>query len=438
MRPAPLIALISMLFAVGGQLPVWGGSATCATLDGVLAQLDSASASLASFPLSGRAAAGQAKETLNSARTTTADAGLRTMLGRDRTAVLELLRKAQRLCGRVADPHTPPTAAARSIERAVSRVSAARSALVQAGARNGCRGGSNDVALNPSLGSLPMFPSTNWWHSDASRWGPAANSDAIIEFIGRSRGLHPDFGTTFGIPYVLVPGTQPRFPVSFAYADESDTGAPGFASGYPIPEESKTTPGFIEGNIPGGGSSGDRHMLIVDRDNNWLFELYALQFSGGQWHAGSGAIFNLKTNDRRPQGWTSADAAGLAILPGLVRADEVFERGVIDHAIRFTARGSKSYVFPASHDATSGPGGDARPPLGTRVRLKASVDVSGFSPPVQVILRAMKTYGMILADNGSDWYFQGAPDPRWNDEQMHDEFLSITGNDFEVVDDPEH
>jgi hypothetical protein len=289
------------------------------------------------------------------------------------------------------------------------------------------------VVLNGSLAGQEIFPADNWWHRDVSAATVPANSDAIIDYIGRTKPLHADFGTTFGIPYVVVEGVQPRVPVTFLYGDESDYGAPGLPPGYPIPEVAQYVPGYVEGGVAGGGSSGDRHLLLVDRDNHFLFEIYAARFSGGAWSGGSGAIFDLTSNARRPEGWTSADAAGLAILPGLVRADEVFDAGVIDHALRFTVHGSKGYVFPASHDATSGPGGDERPPLGLRVRLKSTVDPDTFAPPAAVIVRAMQKYGLILADNGSDWFVTGAPDPRWDDELMHDEFARITGDDFEVV-----
>jgi hypothetical protein len=289
------------------------------------------------------------------------------------------------------------------------------------------------VILNGSLAGLQVFPTDNWWNRDVSTATVPANSDDIIDFIGRDKPLHADFGTTFGIPYIEVEGTQPKVPVSFLYDDESDLGAPGLPLGYPIPEVAQYTPGYVEGGVAGGGSQGDRHILLVDRDHNFLFEIYAARFSNGAWSAGSGAIFDLTSNARRPEGWTSADAAGLAILPGLVRADEVFDAGVITHALRFTVRGTKGYVYPASHDATSGPGGDARPPLGLRVRLKADVDLSTFAAPAAVVLQAMKTYGLILADNGSDWFVTGAPDPRWDDELMHDEFARITGDDFEVA-----
>jgi hypothetical protein len=289
------------------------------------------------------------------------------------------------------------------------------------------------VVLNGSLAGLQVFPTDNWWNRDVSSATVPMNSDAVIDFIGRDKPLHADFGTTFGIPYIEVEGDQPKLPVTFLYDDESDHGAPGLPLGYPIPEVAQYVPGYVEGGVAGGGTSGDRHILMVDRDHNVLFELYAARFSNGAWSAGSGAIFDLTSNAMRPDGWTSADAAGLAILPGLVRGDEVFDAGVITHALRFTVRGTKGYVFPASHDATSGPGGDARPPLGLRVRLKPSVDPDTFAAPAAVIVRAMQKYGLILADNGSDWFVTGVPDPRWDDELMHDELARITGDDFEVV-----
>jgi hypothetical protein len=289
------------------------------------------------------------------------------------------------------------------------------------------------VVLNGSLAGLEIFPPDNWWNRDVSTATVAANSDAIIDFIGRTTVLHPDFGTTFGIPYVVVDGTQPKIPITFQYDDESDHGAPGLPPGYPIPEVAQYMPGYIEGGVAGGGTSGDRHLLLVDKDDHFRFEIFAARFSAGAWSGGSGAIFDLTSNARRPDGWTSADAAGLAILPGLVRGDEVFDAGAINHALRFTVRGTKGYIFPASHDATSGPGGDARPPLGLRVRLKSTVDPSTFAAPAAVVIRAMQKYGLILADNGSDWFVSGAPDARFDDELMHDEFARITGNDFEVV-----
>jgi hypothetical protein len=289
------------------------------------------------------------------------------------------------------------------------------------------------VVLNGSLAGLQVFPIDNWWNRDVAGATVPANSAVIIDYIGRTKPLHADFGTTFGIPYLEIEGAQPALPVSFLYADESDAGAPGLPPGYPIPEVAQYTPGYVEGGVAGGGLQGDRHILLVDRDHGLLFEIYAARFSAGAWSAGSGAIFDFASNARRPEGWTSADAAGLAILPGLVRADEVFDAGEITHALRFTVRGTKGYIYPASHDATSGPGGDERPPLGLRVRLKPTVDPDTFAAPAAVIIRAMQKYGLMLADNGSDWFVSGAPDPRWDDELMHDEFARITGDDFEVV-----
>jgi hypothetical protein len=289
------------------------------------------------------------------------------------------------------------------------------------------------VTLNGPLGTETIFPADNWWNVDVSAHAVATNSDATIDFIGRTTKLHPDFGTTFGIPYVVLDAPQPYTPMTFLYDDESDHGAPGLPLGYPIPWVARTKPGYVEGGVPGGGTSGDRHLLLVDRTTHFLYEIYAARWTGTTWTGGSGAIFDLTSNARRPDGWTSADAAGLAIFPGLVRADEVFDKSEITHALRFTVRATQGYVFPASHDATHGAGGDLRPPLGLRVRLKSGVDLSAMSAPARVVLTAMKKYGLILADNGSDWYVTGAPDPRWDDGRMHDDFAMITGDDFEVV-----
>lgn len=315
------------------------------------------------------------------------------------------------------------------LRRAARSVDRARSIVGAVTAPSPCAA----IALNGSLGDVQVFPADNWWNEDVSARPVAANSDAVIDFIGRAKPLHADFGTTFGIPYVVLDGPHDLVPVTFGYADESDAGAPGRPAGYPIPVAARTVAGYVEGGVAGGGTSGDRHLLIVDRGSNLLYELFAARWTGSAWTAGSGAVFDLSSNARRPEGWTSADAAGLAILPGLVRADEVFEEGKIRHALRFTVRATQGYVFPASHDATHGAGGDLRPPLGLRVRLKADVDLTPFSPPARVVLAAMKRYGMILADNGSDWFVTGAPDPRWDDERMHDDFARVTGDDFEVV-----
>jgi hypothetical protein len=234
------------------------------------------------------------------------------------------------------------------------------------------------------------------------------------------------------MPYVTVGSTQPRVPVTFvSYGSESDSEFHG-VPGYPIPEEAKNRPNYIEGGVPGGGSSGDRHLLIVDRDRWVLYELYATRWnaSAGRWEAGSGAIFDLNRNDRRPEGWTSADAAGLAILPGLVRHDEVFGSGEIRHAFRVTVRATNDYVWPASHRAGSTSGAL---PMGARLRLKASKDISGFPSSLQRIFRAMKTYGLIVADNGSDMYITGTMDSRWDNDELNPAFRALTADDFEVI-----
>ena len=287
----------------------------------------------------------------------------------------------------------------------------------------------------------PLFPADNWWNVDVSRAPVDPRSDQIIGFIGSNTRLHPDFGgdadvvpEIFGMVYISVPGSQPLVPVTFVeFGDESDAGAPGRPSGYPIPEEAKTQAKWIEGGHPGNADpGGDRHLLVVDRDRRILYELYHMFWNAarGRWEAGSGAVFRLDSNARRPEGWTSADAAGLAILPGLVRYDEVFGPGPIRHAFRFTVRATDGHVFPASHTAGDTNGG---PPMGTRLRLKASVDISGHPPEARKIFQAMKTYGLILADNGSDMFVSGAYDPRWDNDVLNPAFRSLRAADFEVV-----
>jgi hypothetical protein len=287
-------------------------------------------------------------------------------------------------------------------------------------------------ASTPELGSgaslhgrLP-FPADNPWNQDISTMPVDPNSGNLIASIGLGTGLHPDFGTVYngapnGIPYVVVSGMQPLVPINYtAYGDESDPGP------YPVPPGSP-----IEG---GSNSTGDRHILVIDRDNWKLYELYRAfpLNSGATWNAGCGAIFDLNSNALRPAGWTSADAAGLPIFPGLVRYDEVFELGLIAHALRFTVSNTRrAYVYPARHFASTNTSPNL-PPMGMRVRLKASFDISGFSPAMQVILRALKKYGMIVADNGSNWYISGAPDPRWNDSELAT-LSTIKGSNFEVV-----
>src|SRR5690606_29324071 len=249
------------------------------------------------------------------------------------------------------------------------------------------------------------------------------NSIALIASIGLSTGLHPDFGTVWegapiGIPYVVVPGDHPKSQVRFEYADESDAGP------YPIPSDPP-----IEG---GPHSGGDRHILMIDRDNWKLYELFNARKVIGRWTAGSGAVFDLASNHLRPPGWTSADAAGLPIFPGLVRYDEVMEQGEIRHALRFTCPTTRrAYVHPARHFASTRTDPNL-PPMGMRVRLRADYDISPFPPAVQVILRALKTYGMFLADNGTGWFISGAPDPRWNDSELG-ALKRVPSSAFEVV-----
>jgi hypothetical protein len=294
------------------------------------------------------------------------------------------------------------------------------------GGGGGGGGNSGPLGANASLGGRRPFPADNPWNRDVSGDPVDPASQTLLSSCGGlDRGLHPDFGTVWngapnGIPYVVVAGTQGKVPVTFGYADESDPGP------YPVPPDAP-----IEG---GPSGSGDRHVLVIDRDNWKLYELYdAHPVNGGaSWTAGSGAVFDLNSNALRPAGWTSADAAGLPIFPGLVRYDEVVERKVIDHALRFTCPTTRrAYVSPARHFASSHTEATL-PPMGMRVRLRAGFDVSGYPANVQVILKAMKTYGMLLADNGSAWYVSGAPDPRWSDDELA-ALGSVKAHDFEVV-----
>lgn len=251
---------------------------------------------------------------------------------------------------------------------------------------------------------------------------------------GARRRLHPDFGPPpYGIPYVGVSGAQPLVGVTFVeYPEESDPGVPGWPPGYPIPDEARLLPNYIEGGVPGGGEDGDRHLLLVDRDHWILFETWATRWNADaqRWEAGSGAIWDLSANGRRPEGWTSADAAGLAIFPGLVKYDEAQGGEPIRHAFRFTTRATNGYVWPASHAAGSTAGA---PPMGARLRLKPEVDISGYSAPVRRIFQAMKTHGLILADNGSDMYITGTMDPRWDNDVLNPAFHSLYADQFEVI-----
>jgi hypothetical protein len=285
-------------------------------------------------------------------------------------------------------------------------------------------GGSAQALRLPAAPRCPVFPASNPWNQRVDRLPVAADSDAIVASVGRDHRMHADFGSglwsggPIGIPFTVVRGTQRKVRVQFEYADESDRGP------YPITRNVK-----IEG---GRASEGDRHAIILDRDNCRLYELFALYPSGRGWRAGSGAIWNLRSNRLRPAGWTSADAAGLPIFPGLARYDEV-ARGRIDHALRVTVqRTRRAFVHPARHFA-SDVTDSTLPPMGLRFRLKASFDTRPFPRQARIVLEALKRYGMIVADNGSDWYISGAPDRRWSNEQLHT-LHRVPGSAFEVVD----
>ena len=266
-----------------------------------------------------------------------------------------------------------------------------------------------------------LFPATNVWNRRIDHLPIRSDSATLIARIGLAEPLHPDFSSTdwnggigYGIPFNKVGSNTPRRNVTFQYAGESDPGP------YPIPANPK-----VEG-------ASDRHILLWDKDACDLYELFNARKVDGKWRAGSGAIWDLRSNALRPNGWTSADAAGLPILPGLVRWSEV-DAGAIQHAIRFTAPETRNaHIYPARHHAGIGASASL-PPMGLRVRLKASVDISGFGRQARVILRALQRYGMILADNGSPWYITGVPHANWNDDALHD-LHEITGADFEVVD----
>lgn len=295
-------------------------------------------------------------------------------------------------------------------------------------------GDAGPVVLNEDFSSRQIFPPDNWWNLDVSQAPVDPNSAALIEWIGPTRRLHPDFGPPpYGIPYIGVAGDQPLLPIEFVlYGDESDPGAPGRPPGYPVPDEARTLPNYIEGGVPGGGDAGDRHLLLIDRDHWLLFETWATQWNEAleRWEAGSGAAWDMTENGRRPEGWTSADAAGLAIFPGLIRHEDAFVAGEANHAFRCTVRATNGYVWPASHEAGDTPGA---PPMGARLRLKASVEISGYPPEVQRLFQAMKTYGLIVADNGSDIYIQGTMDERWDNDVLNPAFHALHASDFEVI-----
>jgi hypothetical protein len=275
----------------------------------------------------------------------------------------------------------------------------------------------------PSAPRCPIFPADNPWNQRVDRLPVARNSAQLVASIGLGKPVHADFGAglyagePIGIPITVVSRHTRRMRMRFLYAGESDRGR------YPIPRNVR-----IEG---GPRSTGDRHIILVDRDSCRDYELWSAYPRRGYWYAGSGAVFDLRSDRLRPAGWTSADAAGLPILPGLARYDEV-ARGVIDHALRFTAPCTVArFVYPARHYASRG--GRGCPPMGLRVRLKAHVDLNGLGPQSRIVAVALKRYGMILADNGSPWFISGAPDSRWNNDDLH-LLDQLRGSDFEVVD----
>jgi hypothetical protein len=283
----------------------------------------------------------------------------------------------------------------------------------------GTTGGTVQPGGGGTIGSCTVFPPDNAWNLDISSAAVDPNSDAYMATMNAAgRKLHPDFGSdpSYGIPYVVVPGSQAKVPVTFMYASESDPGP------YPIPANAP-----IEAM-----GTGDAHVLVVDQDNCLLYEIYAAMPDGhGGWNAGSGALFDLKSNKLRPDGWTSADAAGLPIFPGLARTVEV-KTGEIKHALRFTAQHTQNaFVHPATHGASSNTAANF-PPMGLRVRLKASYDLSSVTGASKVILTALKKYGMFLADNGSDWYISGATDPSWDDNDLS-QIKNVPATAFEVV-----
>lgn len=273
------------------------------------------------------------------------------------------------------------------------------------------------------LGVVEIFPADNPWNQDISKLPVHKNSAAFVASIGVDRSLHPDYGTTWqgvpsGIPYVVVGADQKKVPVRFEYPDESDPGP------YPIPLDAP-----IEG---GEQSEGDRHILVIDVANKKLYETFSTYREGDGFRAGSGAVFDLSSNTLRPAGWTSADAAGLPIFPGLVRYDEVLELGEIRHALRFTCRKTqRGYIAPATHWASKSKDANL-PPMGLRMRLRADYPEKNFPKEAVVVIRALKTYGMLLADNGGDWFVSGVPNPKWDDEAIQT-LKRIKGKDFEAV-----
>lgn len=298
--------------------------------------------------------------------------------------------------------------------------SAASSGSGGTGGGGGSGGGSSGPG--PKIAGCPVFPTDNPWNRDVSADPVDPSSKAYIDFILANGGqnVHPDFGSNpeYGIPYVVVDESQAKVPVSFDYADESDPGP------YPIPPDAP-----IEG---GPSAGGDRHVLVVQKGACRLYETFDSHFQDPGWQVGSGAIFDLTKNTLRPDGWTSADAAGLPIFPGLVRYDEAVTAGEIHHALRFTVSVSqKAYIHPATHWASGNTDASA-PPMGLRLRLKSSFDLSGFSGASLVVMKALKRYGMLVADNGSNWFISGTSHPSFDDDELG-QLKAVPGSAFEVV-----
>ena len=316
-------------------------------------------------------------------------------------------------------PAGPTTSSSSSTTSTSSTTSSSITTTTQPATTTTTTGTSGPWAQNGTLGSCHVFPADNAWNRDVSALPVDPNSGNYITSIGSTTKLHADFGGggVYGIPFITVPGTQPLLPVAFnAYGDESDPGP------YPIP---------LAAPIEGDGV-GDSHVLAVDRDHCKLYELYGASAGPSGWTAASGAVFDLTSNALRPEGWTSADAAGLPIFPGLVRYDEV-KSGHIDHALRFTvSRSQAAYLHPATHFASSSTNANL-PPMGLRLRLSATFDLTPYHGDALVILQALKTYGMIVADNGSNWFISGAADARWNDDDLN-QLKLVPGGAFEVVD----
>lgn len=281
-----------------------------------------------------------------------------------------------------------------------------------------------ELGINADLGGKMIFPPTDPWNQPIDNEPVDPDSNLMINYLGKSVSLHPDFGANwdggpFGIAYIVISGNTEKVPMQFDYADESDPGP------YPFPPNAP-----VQG---GESSTGDRHVVVLDRDNWKLYETWSsYRQSDGSWHAGSGAIFDLITGEPRPKYWTSADAAGLPILPGLVRYDEVYIQKSINHAIRFTVENTRqAFVFPARHFASTITD-PAALPMGARLRLKSNYDISRFAPSAQVILKALKKYGLIVADNGGNFFMTGTADERWNDEVLNT-LKQVKNTDFEVI-----